>query len=187
MAAQLNQDQTKGSTLKEQSVQDQTVRIELEKDIFIWKAPSRPFKRRPREFWTTIVAVALIFGFILFIIEGTMPVILMIALIFLFYILSTVEPEAVEYKITNKGVRFAGALTEWDFFTNFWFSKRFESDLVVFGMVTLPGRLELVIHEKDKDAIRKAVAIYLPEEEVSPTNVDKAADWLSQKLPGNQK
>src|SRR3989344_1109885 len=85
-----------------------------EKEIYTWRAASRPFKRRDREFWITIGAIAAIFGLILFLIEGVMPVLLIIALVFLFYILSTVEPETITYAITNMGVKIADRTTPWE-------------------------------------------------------------------------
>src|SRR3989344_1449467 len=55
--------------------------------------PSRPFKTRSREFYVTLFAITGLVGLILFIAEGAMPVVLLIAIVFLFYILSTVAPE----------------------------------------------------------------------------------------------
>ena len=156
---------------------------EEEKKLFSWRAQGRPFKRRNRDFWVAVVAIAAIGGLILFIIEGVIPVILIIAVVFLFYVLSTVEPEQVDYSITNKGVKIADKNTYWEVITRFWFSKRQEASLLVFEMVTLPGRLELVINPKDKDAIKKVMLQYVPQEEAPPTNMDKAADWFSKKLP----
>ena len=46
-----------------------TRRREPEKDLFSWSSPARPFKKRDREFWVSIIAIATIVGFILFIIE----------------------------------------------------------------------------------------------------------------------
>src|SRR3989344_7902443 len=125
-----------------------------EKDVFSWRAPERPFKRRDRQFWITIIAIASIFGLILFLAEGVMPVILIISLIFLFYVLSTVEPEETIYTVTNKGIKISEKLTDWQVLTRFWFTKRLDSDLLVFDMNVVPGRLELVVHSKDKDKIR---------------------------------
>ncbi len=162
-----------------------TRRVEPEKDIFSWKAPGRPFKRRDRDFWITLLAIVAVVSLVLYIIEGIIPVILAISLLFLFYILSTVKPEKIEYRITNRGVKIADKRTDWALMTRFWFSRRFESELLVFEMVTIPGRLELVINPKDKDGLRKALADYLIEEEAPATSLDKAADWFSKKLPGN--
>ena len=157
-----------------------------ENDLFSWKAPGRPFKKRDREFWVSVIAIAAVVGFIFYIIEGIMPVLLVISLVFLFYILQTVEPQQIEYKITTWGVRIADRRTDWEFLGRFWFSKRLDSDVLVFSTFTLPGRLELVINAKDKITLKKVIASHLTEEEAPPTNLDKAANWVAAKLPGNK-
>lgn len=158
-------------------------KIEKEEILFTWKAPSRPFKRRDREFWVTVIAIAAIGGLILFLIEGVMPVVLIISVIFLFYVLSTVEPEMVEYAITNKGVKIANKTTDWGLLTRFWFTRRFDSHLLVFEMVVLPGRLELVADEKDQEKLTKVISEYVLNEEAPPLGLDKAANYLANKLP----
>lgn len=159
------------------------VRREPEKILFSWKAQGRPFKRRSREFWIKAIAISGIGGLILFIIEGLMPVVLIISLVFLFYVLSTVEPEGIQYSITNRGVKIEDKRTDWQLLTRFWFGQRMGSSLLVFEMTVLPGRLELVIDSKDKKAIKKVLSNYLLEEEVPPSGLDKAAGWFSKKLP----
>lgn len=156
-----------------------------EKDLFSWKAPARPFKRRNREFYVTIFAIAGIVGLVLFLVEGFMPVILIISLVFLFYVLSTVEPENIEYKITNKGIEIAGKRTDWETTIRFWFSKRFDSDLLIVETFSLPGRLELVVEGEDKAKLRETLLDYIPEEKTPPAAIDRAANWFSSKLPGN--
>lgn len=156
-----------------------------EKKLFTWTGAERPFKRRDRDFWVTLLSIAAIAGLVLFLVEGVMPVILIISLLFLFYVLSTVEPGQIPYAITNKGVKVAERLTSWEVITRFWFSRRFDDSLLIFEILTLPGRLELVVNSKDKEELRKVLQKYAPEEEVPPTNLDKAANWFAKKLPGN--
>jgi hypothetical protein len=178
-----------GTLKKDESAagdQIQERKIVPEKTLFSWTAAARPFKKRDRDFWITIIAIVAISGLILFLVEGFMPVILIISIVFLFYILNTVEPENIEYKITNKGVKVAEKMNNWDTLNRFWFTKRFNSDLLVFESYTLGGRLELVINSKDKGSIKKELSKYLVEEEVSPSGFDKATNWFSQKLPGNK-
>lgn len=172
--------QTQNSTLEKKEAR---ARYEPEKDLVVWFAPARPFKRRNREYYITLLAMAAIVGLILFFAEGSMPVILIISLVFLFYVLNTVEPEGVEYKITTKGVKVAGRKTEWDKMVRFWFSRRFDSDLLIIETLTLPGRMELVVMPEKKEEIKKALAKYLPDEEAPPSFLDKLANWFSKKLP----
>lgn len=156
-----------------------------EKVLFSWQAPSRPFKRRDREFWVTTIAIAGVAALVLFLVEGYMPVMLIIALAFLFYVLSTVEPEQIDYEITNKGIKIAGRLNSWEIIGRHWFAKRYDSTLLVFEIAFLPGRLELVINSSDKSRINDLLGKYSPEEEIPPSNLDRAADWFAKKLPGN--
>ncbi len=158
------------------------VKEELEKDLLAWSAPSRPFIQKNREFWVRVVAIASIFGFIIFIVEGAMPVILMISLLFLFYVLSTVRPENIDYKITNLGVRVGGVLNPWENIKRFWFSKRVADHILILDMATFSGRLEIVFNIKDKDNIRQTLKKYIPEEEAPQTNIDKASEWVDSKL-----
>lgn len=156
---------------------------EPEKELFTWKAPARPFKRRDRKFWTTVIAIATLFGVILFLVEGAMPVILIISIIFLYYVLSTVEPEVINYSITTWGVKVEDKRTEWDLITRYWFVEKLGSDVLVFETMVLPGRLELVVNKKDKEEIKKVLNKYVLYEEAPPSNLDKAANWFSKKLP----
>jgi hypothetical protein len=156
---------------------------ESEKDLAVWTAPARPFKRQDRQFFVTLIAIASILGLVLFLVEGVMPVVLIISLIFLYYIMSTVPPDNIEYKLTNRGVKVAENLTEWGNFTRYWFSRRFDSELLVFETIAIPGRMELVITPEVKSQITKALIPYVVFEEVPPSYIDKAASWFSKKLP----
>ena len=173
------------STLKEEA-QPVVIRREAEKDLISWTAPARPFKRRDREYYVTIIAIAAVVGLILFMVEGWMPVVLLISLIFLFYVMSTVEPEGVEYKITSRGIKVAGKRTDWQALVRYWFSRRFDNELLVVESTNLPGRIEYVLAPESKEEVKKALSQFLPEEEAPPSYLDKAANWFAAKLPGNK-
>jgi hypothetical protein len=153
---------------------------EPEKVLFSWKAQSRPFRKRSREFWVRTAVVASVLGFILFIIEGAMPVILLIAILFLFYILSTVEPEAIDYKITTYGVRVAENLNDWLFLTSFRFDQRLGSEIVIFETKGIMGGLELLINPKDKEKLKTELSKFIQEENIAPSNANRASDWISK-------
>lgn len=155
-----------------------------EKTLYSWTAPSRPFKRRDRDFWVTVVVITAIIGLVLFFAEGYMPVILIISVIFLYYILSTVEPEKIDYKITNKGIKMGEKLNPWNDIYRFWFTKRFSDQLLVLEANVLGGRLELVIKSSDKNKIQTTLSKYITHEQAPPSAIDKATNWFSKKLPG---
>lgn len=163
--------------------QPSTLKNEPEKDLVTWVAPARPFKRRNREFYVTIIAIAAVCGLVLFLVDGWLPVVLIISLVFLFYVLSTVEPQNLEYKITTFGIKIHGSLTEWSAIRRFWFSRRFESEILVVETNRLPGRLELVINPNQKEELTKAISKYAVLEEAPPSFLDKSANWFAKKLP----
>lgn len=154
-----------------------------EKVLFNWTATARPFKRRNRDFYVTIVAIAAVVGLVVFLIDGWMPVLVIISLVFLYYVMSTVEPEMVNYKITNYGLYISDSLSGWEGMLRFWFSQRFDSQLLIIETVFIPSRIELVVNAKDKKKIEKILSSILLHEEAPPGFLDKTANWLSKKLP----
>lgn len=176
------QDQAQESTLKSENKE-----AVPEKDVLVWTAPARPFKRRNRQFYVTVIAIAAIVGLILFLVDGFLPVLLVISTVFLFYVLSTVEPENIEYRVTSLGIKIADTpRVDWDLTTRFWFTRRFDSDVLVIETLTFPGRLEMVINSEKKGEVEAAISKYIKFEEAPVSNLDKAANWFSQKLPGNK-
>lgn len=171
------------SSVDEQMFKSEERRFYPEKELLVWTAASRPFKKRDRQFWVTTGVVLSVIGLILFLVEGVMPVILIISLVFLFYILTTVDPGTIEYKVTNKGVRIAGRLTVWNDLIRFWFTNRLDTNLLVIETVSVPGRVEMIITQDLKEKVKKELSKYLPQEEVVPGYFDKAINWVSQRLP----
>lgn len=156
--------------------------VQQEKVLFSWKGPSRPFKQRSRDFWVTIVGIVTVVGIILFLLEGVMPVVLLIALTFLYYILNTVNPDNIHYAITNQGIKIADRITPYQAMFRFYFINRGATMLVV-ETASLGGRLEFVVDEKDVDKIRKHLGKYVIEEKLPPNTTDRLTNWVSQKLP----
>lgn len=162
------------------------VRREPERDLVTWMAPSRPFKKRDRQYFVTIFAISGIVSLIIFLAEGLMPVILIVALVFLYYILSTVPPEEIEYKITTKGVKIADKLIDWTSLIRFWIGRRMDSEILFFDTFLIPSRTEIVIKPELKETLKREISAYIPYEESTNTNLDKLTKWFATKLPGNK-
>lgn len=173
------------STLNDEP-QAVVVRREPERDLVTWTAPARPFKRYGRKFYVTIFSIVGIISIILFIAEGVMPVVLLISLIFLFYVLSTVPPENIEYKITNRGVKIAGKETPWQNIGRYWFTPKSGGEVLVFDTAGFAGRIQLVISPELKDRLKKEISAYVTYEEVSPSTLDKVVNWVIKKLPESE-
>ena len=169
-----------------ETVSTDSPKVVSERELLSWTAPARPFKRRDRRFYVTTFSIAGIVGLILFLAEGFMPVLLIISIVFLYYVLSTVEPENIDYKITNLGVKVGVNRTDWENFKRFWFIRRFDNDMLVLETTSIPGRMEMVINSETKESLMKVVSEYVPYEEVPTSGVDNFIDWVSKKLPGNK-
>jgi len=154
-----------------------------EKILLTWQASSRPFKRRSKDFYVTLVTMASVVGLVIFLVEGFMPILLLISLLFLFYVLSTVEPETIEYQITSLGIRIADKTTEWEMMKQFWFTKRFGCELLVIEIFRIPGRIELVIGEGKKTEIKKELEKRLVHQEVPASSLDRIVQKISQIFP----
>lgn len=170
------------STLKAEN-QGFDHKLPVEKELLVWVAPARPFKRRDKQFYITIVSIAAMISLILFLAEGAMPVILIISLIFLYYIMSTVEPEKLEIKITDQGIKVGEKRIGWEYMGRFWFGKRYDSELLIIETSFLPNKMEIVMDSSIKDQIKKTISDYLVFEQMSPSKLDKAIEWFSKKLP----
>jgi hypothetical protein len=155
----------------------------LTRESFSWKAPARPFKKRGVEFFTTVAVLAVLTGIILFTIEGFMPVLVIISLVFLIYVLTTVPPDEVEHKITDQGIFFAGRRIAWKNILRFWFTQRFGNDILVLETAMIPSRVEMVINSQDKEKIAKLLEEKVLYEEVPPSFLDKVALWFSKRIP----
>lgn len=161
----------------------QPEKFEKEDILYSWTAPLRPFKKRDREFFTTVIAIGILIGLILFFLEGILPVAVVGALVFLIYVLSTVPPENVDHKITNKGLNFAGTRYRWENLKRYWFATRFGTDLLVVESTNAPWRIEMVVSPQDKEPLKKALEDRLLFEEASPSFLDKSAAWFSRRVP----
>lgn len=155
------------------------------KVLYSWIAPERSFKRRDKEFWTTVISIVVLVGLILFFVKEWFLIAAIISLVFVYYVLSTVEPEEMEYKITNRGIIYAGATYPYEAISQFWFSEKYGQRTVNFELrgTGLIGRITILIGKGDEKTIKEMLLKYLIEEEIKPGFLDRAADWIQKKVP----
>ena len=154
------------------------------KTLLTWKAPVRPFKRRDREFWTTAGSIAFLLAIILFFIKEWVLIIVIVAIMFVYYVLSNVQPEEIEHSITNRGIRFAGKDYPWEVLGQFWFTEKFgEKILNVQTLMMYPGRLQMLLGKTTEKQIADILKKYLLQETPEPTVIEKTTDWFSKKIP----
>ncbi|PIU03739.1 hypothetical protein COT44_01515 [Candidatus Shapirobacteria bacterium CG08_land_8_20_14_0_20_39_18] len=174
--------QTK-STLTEQEPLEVTPVRQI-KILFSWKAPSRPFKRQSKEFWTTVGSIAFLLGLIFALLSEWLLILVCVSVIFVYYVFSTVPPELVEHQITNFGIRFAGRDYYWEQLSQFWTTEKWGSMIINVGLrFGFVRSFQMLATEEEMKTIKEILKKYLPEEALPPTFTDKAATWLSEKIP----
>lgn len=158
--------------------------IKVEKLILEWTSPARPYKKRSREFYTTILSIAFLLAVILLLLREFLLIGVIIAFAFLSYVLATHKPEDVIHQVTTKGIRTDNKLFEWSELTNFWLKKEWNQEMVICQTVkALPGVILMVIDPKNREEIIKAIGEKIPLEKPADSFVDKASKWLGDKVP----
>ena len=178
---------TQKSTLKNEKPEGekaQVVRPEPLKTLFTWSAPERPFKKRSREYFTTIGAIVFLLAVILFFLKEWFLIAVMIALMFVAYIMATVEPREVKHKITNRGIITGGKKYQWEGLNRFWFIQKWGQKMVqIETLRRFPRRLTLLLGRTNQEQIKKILSRYLPFEEPEKAWVDNASEWVSRRVP----
>jgi hypothetical protein len=154
-----------------------------EETVFEWRAASRPFKKRDRQYYTTIAAIVFLVSLILFFAGQLLPIAVVVSVGFLAYVLSSVPPENVLYKLTTYGVRMEDTIYYWDEMGRFWFEEKFGQAIAHIEIARFPNRLTLVLGETTPEQLREILSEVLLEQKPKPTLFDKAATWLQEKIP----
>lgn len=167
-----------------EDVKDITIDTNEEKTLFEWVAAERAFQKREKDFWITAVAILVLVAVIFIFIKEFSLVVALGSLLFLFYILSTVPPGEITYKITNRGIYFGETHYYWDVLEKFWFKQNLSTEMIHFGTVLrFPTAVSLVINPKDKEKIKEIVVQKIPLIETSPNFVDRLTKWFADRLP----
>ena len=154
-----------------------------EQTVFEWTAASRPFKKRDRQFFTTVAVIALLVSLILFFAGQFLPIAVVISVAFLVYVLSVIPPHDIKHKITTYGIHIEEQLYYWEYMGRYWFEEKYDKPLLKVEVAQFPGRITLVIDKKDKTAIDEILSEVLLKEKPELTTFEKSAEWLQKKLP----
>src|SRR3989344_7049704 len=116
------------------------------KKIISWKSTDRIFVPRTKNYFTKVALYALIsilaaIAFGEFFLVGVI-----IALVFVVYVLATAEPGLIEHKITSMGILSGGRPFLWEELDSFWFNKTGEERLLIVQTnLNFPTRLIIIL------------------------------------------
>jgi len=158
--------------------------VREEKTVFEWEAAERAFKSRDKDFWITAISILVIVGIILFLIGEATLIVALCSVLFLYYVLSTVPPEKVKYKITNRGMYFGELKYSWEDLDRFWFKNSLDSEMMFMETkLRFPRQISFVINPADKDQLLDIMKRKLPLIENPPSSMDKTIKWFGDHLP----
>ncbi|MBP7700474.1 hypothetical protein KA111_00235 [Candidatus Woesebacteria bacterium] len=155
----------------------------VEDTIFEWDSPSRPFKKRNRQYHTTVMTIAILLCLILFFAGQVLTIAVVIALVFLAYIMSTIPPHAITNKITSYGIRSDEDLYYWDELGRFWFDEKYGQKILHVEVGRFPHRLALLLGNEKEETFKEILSEVLLMQKPALTSTEKFADWLKNKVP----
>lgn len=154
-----------------------------EQDIFEWQAPSRLFKKRDRQYLTTVIVIVLLISLILFFAGQLLPIAVVASVAFLVYVLSVVPPHQVTNKLTTYGIRIEDQVYYWEEMGRFWFIKKYNQHVLHIELFRFPGRIALLVSKEDKALVTDILQEVLLGEKPKLTPFEKSAEWLQKKIP----
>jgi len=160
-----------------------TIVREAMKVLLTWRAPARPFERKDREFYTTAGSIVFLVCVILLFVKEFLFIMAIIAFAFFYYIITSVPPETVEHRITNKGIFTIDKLYEWGRLGRFWFEQKAGQDiLMIENFAGLPPRLMILLADQKKETVQTLLEKYLMMGKPELGQVEKMGMWLQKKV-----
>lgn len=157
--------------------------------IYSWKAPLRPYKKRTAGVMRFYLALTLLLSLIVFFFGEKLLVLPIVAITFLFYILTTTRPPNVDHKLTKFGLETTGLTFRWELLSHFYFTKKFDyHTLVIVSVAPYFYHLYLVVKDETvKNDLVDILSEYLIyQENPSKTFSEKMAEWLTHLMPETQ-
>ncbi|MCR4263981.1 MAG: DUF5673 domain-containing protein [Candidatus Roizmanbacteria bacterium] len=152
-------------------------------ELIAWEAPTRPFKKRDRTFFQTVIALAFLLVVISIFLREWLLIGSILAIVFLSYVLAAVPPPIISNKITTKGIWVGDTFYKFPEILEYWFERQLENVVVVL-LTQFGTQVALVIpaHKKEEiDAILRDKLVF--HEKPLKNFIEKMGDWLKRSVP----
>lgn len=154
-----------------------------ERTFLEWESPSRPFKKRSRQYYSTGVVIVLLISMILFFAQQVIPIAVVVAVAFLGYVLSVVPPTTAHHQLTTYGIRIDDQLYYWDELGRFWFTDKYGQRILHIEVARFPWRLSLLLGDLQEEYLSNILSEVLIKQQPALTPFEKASEWLQNKIP----
>ena len=154
------------------------------KAIITWKSPVRVFKARSRKYFIKIALYSLVFILAAIIFGEFALVGVIIALVFVAYVLALAAPDTIEHKITNMGLVSGGRAFLWEDLDSFWFDSRGDDRLLIIQTnLKFPGRLIILLTTVSERTLLDLLEKHLHfHHGPVHTLFDKWAMWIQERV-----
>jgi len=155
------------------------------KTLIAWSAPGRPFKKRTKQFYLSIILIALPLEVLAFLFSQELLMMVIFSVVFLSMVLSSVPPRNFHFRISSEGVMVEDHFFIWEELYDFYFKKINGVDVLNLRTRNFfPGELKLPLEGISREHIRRTLINFLPYREyIKPTFMEKSADWLAVNFP----
>jgi len=157
--------------------------------LLSWSAPGRPYAKRGREFYASVVLLVLLISIILFLFHEYVLIVTVFALTFLSLALSSVPPRNFHYRVSTQGIQVEDNFFLWKELYDFYFKRIAGMDvLVIRTEAYIPGELQVCLGDVTREHIKQVLVTYLPYREfVKKTFTESSGDWLARNFPLEKK
>ncbi|KKR93331.1 MAG: hypothetical protein UU41_C0020G0021 [Candidatus Roizmanbacteria bacterium GW2011_GWA1_41_13] len=136
-------------------------------ELFAWEAPTRPFKKRDRTFFQTVISLAFL--------------LVVISLFLREWLL--IPPPVMSNKITTKGIWVGDTFFKFSEILQYWFEKQLENTVLVL-LTQFGTEVNVVIPTDKKEEIDTVLRDRLVFREKPLKNfIEKIGDWLRKSVP----
>lgn len=156
------------------------------KTLFSWEASGRPFKKRTKNYYMSSILLGFLLSIIALLFHQVILILVIASFLFVAFALNTIPPKDFHYKISTEGITIEDHFFLWQELYDFYFKKRFDTIeiLHIRTRTFLPGEITLTLKDEDKEMVKAILLHFLPYRElITPTFIDKAADWLNKNFP----
>lgn len=154
-----------------------------EKNLIEWDAFERPQKKWGKDFYSTVIVMAILASIIFYFIDGIMPVLVIWSLVFMLWAMSHTEPRKEHYGLTSWGLRTAEGIYRYEDMSAFWLETKWGGRLLRINLRHAPWHIVIVIDSEKENSIRKNLLDNVPYQEPPITWLDRVVKWLSEKIP----
>lgn len=145
-------------------------------DLLVWTAPSRPYRKKDRSFYTVALVLIVLGGLVALPISGPLFGVALMALLFVAFVLDRMPPEDIQYKISTQGVTVDNHFYHWHDLDSFWLGDKDNHQLMyIRTRYRYPALLMVMLGPVAENQIKGVVAHFLPFQEIAPKSM--LEDW----------